>query len=110
MTKEPSALALRLKEAREKAGVPQRALSNAAGVTPSVVWHIESGSIQDVSANLCASFAELLDVPLLWLICGQGESPDWTRTATRGEVIRQLAAEYEAQKKNEKAAEEAGAA
>ena len=62
--------AKRLKEARLKAGLTQAQLAQKAHTTAATISSYESiGSIKKASLDLAMSFAQALDVSLVWL-CG----------------------------------------
>lgn len=61
----------RLRSAREETGVSARALSNACGVSPSVVSFLERGLIRVPNANLALKLAQVLGVSVEWLVTGK---------------------------------------
>lgn len=73
-------LAERLKSARLSAAISARRLSIVAGLSPSMVFHIEKGLIVDPGLKTINQIAQSLGVSLDWLVNGQSESP-------RGEEI-----------------------
>lgn len=75
-------LATRLKAAREAAHLTERALSKAAGLSPTHVGLIESGARPTPSAETLGALADVLGVGLDWLARGRGEAPAFTQNST----------------------------
>lgn len=67
-------LKVRLKRAREMAGLSARALSSLAGLTPSHVSLIEAGQ-PGIGSKTAMKLAGVLGVSLDWLLTGHGEAP-----------------------------------
>lgn len=86
----PSDCGRRMRLARELAGVPARALSLAAGASPSIVNQIEIGRVESPSANLLNAIAGLLGISLDWLVTGRGKGP--SERQVRGALERVQAA------------------
>lgn len=71
----------RLRLAREARGMTRFGLSRAAGLHGSHVGLLESSDERKgVTAETAAALAEVLKVPVRWLITGEGEAPDLTPT------------------------------
>lgn len=66
---------VRLGTARQHTTASQRELAELAGLSPSMVWQIESGTIAAPSGTTLAQLAEVLGVSLDWLIRGEGPDP-----------------------------------
>ena len=75
MSVEISALGRRLALARAGAAVSARELSSLAGMSPSMVGHIESGRVQTVGSDHVVALARVLGVSIGWLAAGQGAEP-----------------------------------
>jgi transcriptional regulator with XRE-family HTH domain len=78
-------LKVRLKRAREMAGLSARALSSLAGLTPSHVSLIEAGQ-PGIESKTAMKLAGVLGVSLDWLLTGKGEPP--TAEAVKSAVER----------------------
>lgn len=72
----------RLKHARDRRGLTQRALSEAAGMKPSYVAQAEVGGIEKPSHQAMLGLAKGLRVPLEWLFDGSGPEPEWDAPAS----------------------------
>jgi len=80
-----SEIGKRLRTLRESAGISQRALSLAAGLTHTVVHQVERNVIEEPSVRLVRGLAAALGVPVAWLLEGTGEEP------SPGQVARHFA-------------------
>lgn len=68
-------IGMRLKEAREKAGITPNALSLKMYPSPGRAWAgwVESGRIAEPSIEALRRAAEVLGISDEWLICGIGQ-------------------------------------
>ncbi|KNZ82604.1 helix-turn-helix transcriptional regulator [Morganella morganii] len=66
-------LAQRLKQARKRAGLSQKELGEAIGVSQAAIQKIESGSAQ--TSTKLIEIAKVLSVPAEWLSSGAGDNP-----------------------------------
>lgn len=72
----------RLKGLRESIpGLDAKGLSVLAGLHPSHVGRIESGSLRAVHATTACALARVLGVSVEWLVMGEGRTPDRERVA-----------------------------
>lgn len=62
-------LGLRIKEAREKSGLTQKALAELVGIKKGLLWKYENGR-SDPETSTLIDLAWALEVDLLWLIKG----------------------------------------
>lgn len=66
-------LAQRLKQARKHAGLSQKELGEAIGISQAAIQKIESGSAQ--TSTKLIEIAKVLSVPADWLATGHGDDP-----------------------------------
>ena len=64
-------LSRRVRDAREKAGLSQGELAKLAGVHPTYISHVERGT-RTPGADALARVADALDVPIVYLVDGDG--------------------------------------
>ncbi len=75
-----SGLGLRVRQAREHAGLTQRALAAKSRVTNSTIIEVEAGKRMP-QIDTVEVLARALGVTAAWLAYGQGGSPDWLQEA-----------------------------
>lgn len=79
--KPPPTLAARVKYVRTLvSGLPMRTLSTIAGLSPSVIGHVERGDTTTLSIGSYIKLADACGVSLVWLMRGEGMAPDEERT------------------------------
>lgn len=76
MSEDLSSLGGRLKWARSRRGKSARELSLAIGKSQSLVGQIERGDVESPGSAVCVALAAELDVPVGWLVAGEGALPD----------------------------------
>jgi transcriptional regulator with XRE-family HTH domain len=67
----------RVKHARTKRRLSQRALSEAAGKRPTYIAQLENDGIKRPSYEAMVNMARVLRVPIPWLAEGKGREPAW---------------------------------
>jgi transcriptional regulator with XRE-family HTH domain len=67
-------IGLRIGQARQARGMGQVQLARAVGIAQSRISEYESGKTR-LRTELLERFAEVLDVPVTWLLTGEGDSP-----------------------------------
>lgn len=92
-------LAVRLKFAREAAGLNQIQLAEMAGVSQTAISWLEVG--KTLRTGFLAEIAKALCVDALWLALGEGSAPD--PIAARDNQLRHDAEKWEALYRNEHA-------
>lgn len=75
-------MAVRLRDARERAGLSARALDERAGITPGHTSLIETGRRESPSVDTVRKISEALGVSLDWLIAGRSVSDSGEHIAT----------------------------
>ena len=74
-----SGLNRRFRQAREHAGLSQRALAAKARCTNSTIIQVEAGN-RKPQIDTIEIFARALGVTAAWLAYGQGEAPEWAES------------------------------
>lgn len=89
MSKRPAPIGARLREAREQAGLSQRALAAKVGVTFPHISNIERKT-EPASAALISRIAKELDLDSDELILQTGALPDWIRSEVERDPLGAL--------------------
>ena len=76
----------RLKNAREAAGMSRKHMAGRIGVKLGTVESWESGTLAP-RANRLSMLANMLNVPLLWLLAGSQHPPDPTAGVSQRELL-----------------------
>jgi transcriptional regulator with XRE-family HTH domain len=84
----PSDVGTRVAELRELAGLSARELSILAGLSPSMVGHIEAGRVQQPGADTVSQLAEVMGASLSYLIKGEGKAPSKGKCAAAVSTAR----------------------
>ena len=71
----PHDVGLRVQALREAAGIARGSLSEAAGFSTAVVYHLECGLITKPSAELVFAVAEALGTTADYIFLGKGKAP-----------------------------------
>lgn len=71
----PNEVGLRIQQIREAAGIGRAPLSEAAGFSPAVVYHLETGLIDKPSAELVFAIASALGTTADYIFLGKGKAP-----------------------------------
>lgn len=68
------AIGHRIKEKRKETGLTQKELAQKVGLSEASISKYEHGKVEDVTHNMLIKFAEVLNVPISWLL-GIDETP-----------------------------------
>lgn len=71
----PSETAIRLREAREAAGLSAERLSILVGGSAATIATFERGVTRELRMSTLMACADLLGVPIAWLLLGAGKMP-----------------------------------
>ena len=84
----PATLGERLKHAREARQRGSAELSIAVGASHGLVSEIERGRSKSVQAELAIALARALEVPIEWLVLGEGPDPTATPKAAKAKTAK----------------------
>lgn len=84
-----SGLSRRLRQAREHAGLTQRALATKSRCTNSTIIEVEAGKRMP-QIDTIEVLARALGVTAAWLAYGQGDAPEWAQNSIAETTARRI--------------------